>query len=40
MAIPGLTSSRTLGGCDYRIQQERPAEGDRLLSDWLSSLQV
>jgi pimeloyl-ACP methyl ester carboxylesterase len=36
--LPGLVSSHVLDGCGHWIQQERPAEINRLLTDWLSSL--
>ncbi|MFG2989518.1 alpha/beta fold hydrolase [Streptomyces sp. NPDC048257] len=36
--LPGLVSSRILDGCGHWIQQERPAEVNRLLTDWLASL--
>ncbi|MFJ6636459.1 alpha/beta fold hydrolase [Streptomyces sp. NPDC091376] len=36
--LPGLVSSRILDGCGHWIQQERPAEINRLLTDWLASL--
>ncbi|MFF7990600.1 alpha/beta fold hydrolase [Kitasatospora xanthocidica] len=36
--LPGLSSSHLLDGCGHWIQQERPAEVNRLLTDWLSSL--
>jgi pimeloyl-ACP methyl ester carboxylesterase len=38
MTLPGLTTSRILDGCGHWIQQERPAEINRLLTDWLASL--
>ncbi|MFG1809611.1 alpha/beta hydrolase [Streptomyces sp. NPDC049040] len=36
--LPGLVSSHILDGCGHWIQQERPAEVNRLLTGWLSSL--
>ncbi|MEU5438240.1 alpha/beta hydrolase [Streptomyces sp. NPDC020719] len=36
--LPGLTCTRILEGCGHWIQQERPAETNRLLTDWLDSL--
>lgn len=36
--LPGLTSSHILDGCGHWIQQERPEEINRLLTDWLASL--
>ncbi|MFJ3694517.1 alpha/beta fold hydrolase [Streptomyces sp. NPDC090052] len=36
--LPGLVSSRILDDCGHWIQQERPAEINRLLTDWLASL--
>ncbi|MFJ4718107.1 alpha/beta fold hydrolase [Streptomyces luteogriseus] len=38
--LPGLVSSHILDGCGHWIQQERPAEINRLLTDWLASLPV
>ncbi|MFC9243784.1 alpha/beta hydrolase [Streptomyces sp. NPDC057136] len=38
--LPGLMSSQVLDGCGHWIQQERPAEINRLLTNWLSSLPV
>ncbi|MET7621526.1 alpha/beta hydrolase [Streptomyces sp. NPDC005408] len=38
VTLPGLTSSHILDGCGHWIQQERPAEINRLLTDWLASL--
>ncbi|MGW1411068.1 alpha/beta fold hydrolase [Streptomyces sp. NPDC002403] len=37
--LPGLVSSHVLNGCGHWIQQERPSEINRLLTDWLASLQ-
>ncbi len=36
--LPGLVSSHILDGCGHWVQQERPAETNRLLTDWLGSL--
>ncbi|WP_327296717.1 MULTISPECIES: alpha/beta hydrolase [unclassified Streptomyces] len=36
--LPGLVSSRILDDCGHWIQQERPAEINALLTDWLASL--
>ncbi|MER5727240.1 alpha/beta hydrolase [Streptomyces sp. NPDC002138] len=36
--LPGLSSSHVLEGCGHWIQQERPAETNRLLMEWLDSL--
>ncbi|MEU6125791.1 alpha/beta hydrolase [Streptomyces sp. NPDC047123] len=36
--LPGLLSSHVLDGCGHWIQQERPAEVNRLLTDWLAAL--
>ncbi|WP_406455019.1 alpha/beta hydrolase [Streptomyces sp. NBC_00876] len=36
--LPGLTASHILDGCGHWIQQERPAEINRILTDWLESL--
>ncbi|MGW0549705.1 alpha/beta fold hydrolase [Streptomyces altiplanensis] len=36
--LPGLVSSHVLDGCGHWIQQERPAEVSRLLTDWLAAL--
>ncbi|MFI7357993.1 alpha/beta fold hydrolase [Streptomyces avidinii] len=36
--LPGLVSSRILDGCGHWIQQERPAEINRILTDWLAAL--
>ncbi|MEY9877472.1 pimeloyl-ACP methyl ester carboxylesterase [Streptacidiphilus sp. MAP12-33] len=36
--LPGLTSSHLLDGCGHWIQQERPAEVNELLTDWLAAL--
>ncbi|MFD5078576.1 alpha/beta fold hydrolase [Streptomyces sp. NPDC058371] len=33
--LPGLTASHILEGCGHWIQQERPDEVNRLLTDWL-----
>ncbi|MEV7404639.1 alpha/beta hydrolase [Streptomyces sp. NPDC091267] len=36
--LPGLVFSQILDGCGHWIQQERPAEVSRILTDWLASL--
>ncbi|MEV4113189.1 alpha/beta hydrolase [Nonomuraea sp. NPDC049695] len=36
--LPGLVSSHILEECGHWIQQERPREVNRLLTDWLASL--
>ncbi|MFI6335972.1 alpha/beta fold hydrolase [Streptomyces sp. NPDC050535] len=36
--LPGLSSCHILDGCGHWLQQERPAETNRLLVDWLASL--
>ncbi|MEU6992235.1 alpha/beta hydrolase [Streptomyces sp. NPDC046465] len=36
--LPGLRSSHVLEGCGHWVQQERPAEVNRLLTDWLAAL--
>ncbi|WP_326672603.1 alpha/beta fold hydrolase [Streptomyces sp. NBC_01257] len=36
--LPGLLSSHILDGCGHWIQQERPDEVNRILTDWLGSL--
>ncbi|MFI1255539.1 alpha/beta fold hydrolase [Streptomyces netropsis] len=36
--LPGLVSAHVLDGCGHWIQQERPHEINRLLTDWLASL--
>lgn len=36
--LPGLLSSTALDGCGHWVQQERPAEVNRLLTDWLAAL--
>lgn len=36
--LPGLRSSHLLDGCGHWIQQERPDEVNRLLTDWLAAL--
>ncbi|WP_030607333.1 alpha/beta fold hydrolase [Streptomyces sclerotialus] len=38
--LPGLVSCRLLEGCGHWIQQERPAEVNRILLDWLGSPEV
>jgi pimeloyl-ACP methyl ester carboxylesterase len=37
--LPGLVSTHILDGCGHWIQQERPDEVNRLLTDWLATLQ-
>ncbi|WP_406048645.1 alpha/beta hydrolase [Streptomyces virginiae] len=37
--LPGLSASHLLEGCGHWIQQERPEEINRLLTDWLTTLQ-
>ncbi|MEU8591176.1 alpha/beta hydrolase [Streptomyces sp. NPDC048664] len=36
--LPGLAASHVLEGCGHWVQQERPDEVNRLLTDWLASL--
>lgn len=36
--LPGLTSSTVLEGCGHFIQQERPEEVNRLLTQWLAKV--
>ncbi|MGC9441597.1 alpha/beta fold hydrolase [Streptomyces sp. WG5] len=36
--LPGLTASHLLGGCGHWLQQERPEETNRLLTEWLAAL--
>ncbi|MFF3503416.1 alpha/beta fold hydrolase [Streptomyces sp. NPDC003247] len=36
--LPGLSASHLLDGCGHWIQQERPDEVNRLLTDWLATL--
>lgn len=36
--LPALSASHLLDGCGHWIQQERPAEVNRLLTDWLATL--
>ncbi|MEZ3182234.1 alpha/beta hydrolase [Streptomyces pimonensis] len=38
VTLPGLVSSRLLDGCGHWIQQERPDEVNRLLTEWLVAL--
>ncbi|MEU8617669.1 alpha/beta hydrolase [Streptomyces sp. NPDC048623] len=40
VTLPGLVSSHLLDGCGHWIQQERPDEVNRLLTDWLAALSV
>ncbi|MFC8036233.1 alpha/beta hydrolase, partial [Streptomyces griseoincarnatus] len=36
--LPALSASHLLDGCGHWIQQERPEEVNRLLTDWLATL--
>ncbi|SEG81197.1 Pimeloyl-ACP methyl ester carboxylesterase [Actinacidiphila yanglinensis] len=36
--LPGLVSSHLVDGCGHWLQQERPAEVDRLLLSWLAAV--
>ncbi len=36
--LPGLWASHLLDGCGHWVQQERPDEVNRLLTDWLATL--
>ncbi|MFF4818442.1 alpha/beta fold hydrolase [Kitasatospora sp. NPDC001309] len=36
--LPGLAAAHLLDGCGHWIQQERPAEVNRLLTEWLDAL--
>jgi pimeloyl-ACP methyl ester carboxylesterase len=36
--LPGLSGSHLLDGCGHWVQQERPDEVNRLLTDWLATL--
>ncbi|MHC3469356.1 alpha/beta fold hydrolase [Streptomyces sp. 7R007] len=36
--LPGLVSSHLLDDCGHWIQQERPAEVNRILTDWLTAM--
>ncbi|MFJ9759541.1 alpha/beta fold hydrolase [Streptomyces sp. NPDC101149] len=38
VTLPGLVGSHLLDDCGHWIQQERPAEVNRLLTDWLAAL--
>ena len=38
--LPGLTASHLLDGCGHWIQQERPEETNRILTEWLAGLDV
>ncbi|WP_052865322.1 alpha/beta fold hydrolase [Streptomyces niger] len=38
VTLPGLIASHILDGCGHWIQQERPAEVNRFLTDWLAAL--
>ncbi|MET9361781.1 alpha/beta hydrolase [Streptomyces sp. NPDC006632] len=39
VTLPGLSASHLLDGCGHWIQQERPVEVNRILVDWLATLQ-
>ncbi|CAL9538681.1 alpha/beta fold hydrolase [Streptomyces sp. enrichment culture] len=36
--LPGLSASHLLDGCGHWLQQERPEETNRLLTEWLAAL--
>ncbi|MFF7870619.1 alpha/beta fold hydrolase [Streptomyces qaidamensis] len=36
--LPGLRASHILDGCGHFVQQERPADTNRLLTEWLAGL--
>ncbi|MFI6351213.1 alpha/beta fold hydrolase [Streptomyces sp. NPDC050743] len=36
--LPGLLGSHVLDGCGHFVQQERPEETNRILTDWLAAL--
>ncbi|MGW0210671.1 alpha/beta fold hydrolase [Streptomyces sp. NPDC003233] len=36
--LPGLLGSHVLDGCGHFVQQERPEETNRILTDWLTTL--
>lgn len=36
--LPGLSASHVLDGCGHWLQQERPEETNRLLTEWLTGL--
>lgn len=38
VTLPGLVSSHVLDGCGHWIQQERPEETGRLLTEWLGAI--
>ncbi|MEU0068785.1 alpha/beta hydrolase [Streptomyces sp. NPDC006332] len=38
--LPGLTASHILDGCGHFLQQERPLESNKILTDWLASLAI
>ncbi|TDC77553.1 alpha/beta fold hydrolase [Streptomyces hainanensis] len=40
VTLPGLVSSHLLEGCGHWLQQERPTETNRLLTDWLAAPEV
>lgn len=38
VTLPGLSASHLLDGCGHWLQQERPEETNRLLTEWLTGL--
>lgn len=38
VTLPGLVASHLLDGCGHWTQQERPAETNRILTEWLTAL--
>lgn len=38
VTLPGLSAAHLLDGCGHWVQQERPEETNRLLTDWLATL--
>ncbi|MFF2847291.1 alpha/beta fold hydrolase [Streptomyces sp. NPDC058001] len=40
VTLPGLTASHLLEGCGHWLQEERPDEVARILTDWLSSVRT
>ncbi|MFJ3493688.1 alpha/beta fold hydrolase [Streptomyces sp. NPDC086091] len=38
VTLPGLVASHVLDGCGHWVQQERPAEVNRLLVEWLAAV--
>ena len=36
--LPALSASHLLDGCGHWVQQERPDEVNRLLTDWLATV--